>query len=106
MAMAQSGNAGALVAQQVLGVGPALVLFAHQVGHRYAHVLQPDLVHVVAAVQRACRHRVQQVARLHARPGGQHLDLQLATGHVVDLLRIVARELVEDVRGGPRALEP
>ncbi|KAG1292159.1 hypothetical protein G6F64_013706 [Rhizopus arrhizus] len=66
--MAQSGNAGALVAQQVLGVGPALVLFAPQVGHRYAPVLQPDLVHVVAAVQRA------EGAHRHAR--GAHVQQQ------------------------------
>src|SRR5690606_11089336 len=32
--------------------------------------------------------------------------LQLAAGHVVDLLRVVAGELVEDVVGGPGALEP
>ncbi|MNT36598.1 hypothetical protein D3C72_1726950 [compost metagenome] len=59
----------------------------------------------MAAVQRPGRHRIQQVEGLDHGAGGQHFDLQLAAGHLVDLGRVVAGELVEDVVGGPGALE-
>jgi hypothetical protein len=45
------GDVGALVAEQVLGVGPALVLLADQVVGRHLHVVEEDLVHLVLAVE-------------------------------------------------------
>src|SRR5690554_1299194 len=41
---ADAGQAGTLVGQQVLGAGPALVLFTHQVLYRHAHVVEEDFV--------------------------------------------------------------
>ena len=61
--------------------------------------------HAVAAVERALVDRVEQLERRHHRAGGQHLDLQAAAGHVVDLLGEVLRVLVEDVLRRPGALE-
>ncbi len=46
-----AGNAGALVDEQELGVGPALVLFADAVLDRHLDVVEEDLVDLVAAVQ-------------------------------------------------------
>ncbi len=60
--------------------------------------------HAVAAVERALRHRVEQAERRHHGAGGQHLDLEVAAGHVVDLLGVVERVLVEDVLRRPRRL--
>ena len=60
--------------------------------------------HAVAAVERALRHGVEQAEGRHHRAGGQHLDLEVAAGHVVDLLGEVERELVEDVLLRPGAL--
>ena len=60
--------------------------------------------HAVAAVERALGDRVEQAERRHDRAGGQHLDLEVAAGHVVDLLRVVERVLVEDVLRRPRRL--
>src|ERR1700692_4047808 len=48
---ADAGNIGALVAEQKLSVGPAAVFFADAVFDRHAHVLEPHLVDLVAAVQ-------------------------------------------------------
>ena len=45
---ADAGDVGALVAEQVLGVGPALVLLADQVLDRHLHVVEEDLVDLVA----------------------------------------------------------
>jgi len=59
----------------------------------------------MAAVQRALVHRLQQLEGRDDGAGGQDLDLELAAGHVVDLLREVGRVLVEDVLGRPGALE-
>src|SRR6266700_3767021 len=47
---ADAGNAGALVAEQELGVIPALVLLAHQVLDRHLDVVEEDLVDLMAAV--------------------------------------------------------
>ena len=58
----------------------------------------------MAAVERPLRHRVDQAEGRHHCAGGQHLDLEVAAGHVVDLLRVVERELVEDVLRRPGAL--
>jgi len=43
--------AGALVGQQELGAGPALVFFTHQVGDGYAHVIEEHFVDFVVAFQ-------------------------------------------------------
>ena len=58
----------------------------------------------VAAVERALGHGVEQAERRHHRARRQHLDLDVAPGHVVDLLGEVVRVLVEDVLGRPGAL--
>jgi hypothetical protein len=47
---ADAGDAGALVAEQELGVGPALVLLADEVLRRHLDVLEPDFVDLVLAV--------------------------------------------------------
>src|SRR5690606_41733029 len=59
----------------------------------------------VAAIERAGRNGVGQVERLADGARGQHLYLQLALSHVVDLACVVLRELVENVVGRPGALE-
>jgi hypothetical protein len=55
------GDVGALVAEQVLGVGPALVLLADQVLGRHLDVVEKDLVDLAFAVQ--------QLDRAHVTPG-------------------------------------
>ena len=60
--------------------------------------------HAVAAVERALRHGVEQAEGGNDGAGGQHLDLEIAAGHVVDLLGEVERVLVEDVLRRPGAL--
>ena len=60
--------------------------------------------HAVAAVEHPLRHRIEELEGRHHRPGGQHLDLEVATGHVVDFLRIIERVFVKDVLRRPRAL--
>ncbi len=45
------GDAGALVGQQRLGAGPALVLVEDAVLHRHLHIIQEDIVDLVAALQ-------------------------------------------------------
>src|SRR4051812_42366888 len=47
---ADSGHAGALVAEQEFCVGPALVLLADQVFDRYADIFEKDVVDLVRAV--------------------------------------------------------
>ena len=58
----------------------------------------------VAAIQRSLADRVEQLEGLDHRAGRQHLDLQLAAGHLVDLLGEVQRVFVEDVLGRPGRL--
>ena len=60
--------------------------------------------HAVAAVERALRYRIEQAEGGHHRAGRQHLDLEIAAGHVVDLLGVVEGVFVEDVLGRPGAL--
>jgi hypothetical protein len=62
------GDVGALVAQQVLGVGPALVLFADQVLRRHLNVVEPDFIDLALAVQ--------QLDGTHRDPGRLHVDEQ------------------------------
>ncbi|MDT4882852.1 hypothetical protein FQZ97_1188410 [compost metagenome] len=59
----------------------------------------------MAAVERALVHRFEQLESRDHGAGGQHFDLELAPGHVVDLLGEVLGVLVEDVLRGPGALE-
>ena len=59
----------------------------------------------VATVERALVDSVQQLEGWHHGARGQHLDLQAAARHVVHLLGEVIGVLVEDVLGGPGALE-
>ena len=49
-------------------------------------------------------HRIQQLEGRHHGAGGQHVDLEAAARHVVDLLGVVERVFVEDVLGRPGAL--
>ena len=58
----------------------------------------------MAAVQRAFGDSLEQAEGRHHRTGGQHFNLQVAAGHVIDLLGVVCGVLVEDVLGGPSAL--
>jgi hypothetical protein len=60
--------------------------------------------HAVAAVEQALGDRVEQLERRNNGAGRKHLDLEVAAGHVVDLLGVVDRVFVEDVLRRPRAL--
>src|SRR5687767_206734 len=51
--------------------------------------------HAVAAVERALRHSVDQLEGRHHSARRQHLDLQVAAGHVVDLLGEVESVLMK-----------
>src|SRR6266542_3708456 len=68
-------------------------------------VLLPVVVHedAMATVERALRHGVDQAEGRDHRAGRQHVDLEVAAGHVVDLLGEVERVLVEDVLLRPGA---
>lgn len=61
--------------------------------------------HAVAAVERAARNRVEKAEGGNDGAGRKHLDLEVAAGHIVDLLREVAGVFVEDVLRRPGALE-
>ena len=70
-------DVGAFVREQVLGVGPALVLLADQLIGRHFDVVEPDLVHLVRAVEhddRAHRH----AGRLHVDQQERDAGLRLA----------------------------
>ena len=58
----------------------------------------------MAAVERALRDGVEQPECRNHGAGRQHLDLEVAAGHVVDLLGVVLREFVEDVLRRPGRL--
>ena len=60
--------------------------------------------HAVAAVEHALRDRVEQAEGGHHGAGRQHLDLEVAAGHVVDLLGVIQRVFVENVLRRPGAL--
>jgi hypothetical protein len=66
----QAGRVGvaALEFQQVLGVGPALVLLADAVGDRHADIVEEDLVDLLLALGRTVQ-------------GRQRLDLDARQGH-------------------------
>jgi hypothetical protein len=59
----------------------------------------------VAAVERAFRHGVEQPEGRHHGAGRQHVDLQVASRHVVDLLGVVEGVFVENVLRRPGALK-
>ncbi|MCY1414794.1 hypothetical protein D9M71_302530 [compost metagenome] len=100
LGMGDSGLAGALVGEQVLGAGPALVLFAHAVGHRHLHIVEEHLVDFVIAVEGD--------DRPHADAGRGHVDQQ--EGNAALLLRLgVGAHQAEDpvgvlAEGGPGLL--
>jgi hypothetical protein len=58
----------------------------------------------VSAVERTLRDRIEQAERRHHRACRQHLDAQVAAGHVVHFLGEVVGVFVEDILRGPRAL--
>src|SRR5436190_9837880 len=60
--------------------------------------------HAVAAIERAFGDRVKQAEGRNHGTSRQDLDLEIAAGHVVHLLREVERVLVEDVLRRPGAL--
>ena len=63
-----AGNVGALVGQQIFGIGPALVLFADQVFDRHTHVVEENLVHLCLAID--------QYYGSHGDAGRFHIDQQ------------------------------
>jgi hypothetical protein len=58
----------------------------------------------MSAVEGALRHRVEHAKSRHHRARGQDFDLQVATGHVVDLMGVIESKLVEDILLWPGAL--
>jgi hypothetical protein len=48
--LGDAGDAGALMAEQKLGVGPALALCSHAVFERHPHLVEKHFVEVVLAV--------------------------------------------------------
>jgi hypothetical protein len=82
------GDVGAFVREQMLGIGPALVLLADQVLGRHLDVVKPDLVHLVLAVQHD--------DGLDAHAGRLHVDQQEADAG----LRLAV------VRGADQAEDP
>ena len=59
----------------------------------------------MARVQRARRDSVEQTESRNDSAGGQHVDAEVAARHVIDLLGDVLGEFVENILGGPRALQ-
>ena len=90
---ADGGDVGALVVEHRHGHAPAVVLPAQQVARGHAHVLEEDLVEVVA---------VGDVGHgLHGHAGGAHVEDEGADAAVLARLRVRAREhdhLVRQVR--------
>ena len=56
------------------------------------------------AVDRAFGNRIEQTECRRDRSRGQHLDLQVAAGHIPDFFCEVEGELMKDVLFGPRVL--
>ena len=61
--------------------------------------------HAVAAVQSSFGNSIEQAECGHHGASGQHLDLQFAAGHVVDLLGKIKGVLVKDIFRRPGRLE-
>jgi hypothetical protein len=60
--------------------------------------------HAVAAIEGARGDRVEEAEGRHHGARRQHLDAQLAAGHVIDLLGEIVRVFVKDVLRRPGAL--
>ncbi len=79
------GDAGPLVAQQELRVGPALILFSDKLIGGYPDVFEEHLVDLVAAVD--------QLDRPHRDPGGVQIDEQKRdAGLLLGRLRVGAHQ--------------
>ena len=101
--------------QQFLAAAPAMPGHQHVRIHAVGRARTPERQRVLlavvvdddamTAVERALGNRVQQSERRHDGTRGQHLDLEVAAGHVVHGLGIVQRVFVEDVLGWPCRLE-
>ena len=88
---AHPGDAGALVAQQELRVGPALILFSDKLIGRYPNILEEDLVDFAATVDRL--DRPQRDAR------GRHVDEHKRNaGLALGRLRVGAHQAENPVR--------
>ena len=86
---ADAGDAGALVAEQELGVVPALVLLADQVLDRHLHVVEEHLVDLVAAVDGQ--------DRAHGDAGRLHVDQQERDAFLLLRRRIGAHQAEDPV---------
>ena len=51
--MAEPRDSGALMTEEILGVGPAIVFLAHEIIHGHLDVFEPDFVDFGAAIERA-----------------------------------------------------
>src|SRR5690606_4398170 len=95
-----TGQASTLVGQQVLGAGPALVLFAYQVLDRYPHVVEEHFVDFVVAVQGD--------DRAYGNTRGSHVDQQEGNATLLLGFRIDAHQAEDHVgvlaQGGPGLL--
>src|SRR5690606_19879794 len=68
LGQANASQASPLIGEQVLGVGPAFVLFAHQVFHRYFYIVEEHFVHLVLTLNGD--------DGAHGDAGGVHVDQQ------------------------------
>jgi hypothetical protein len=97
---AHARDIGALIREQILGVGPALVLFADEVLDRHAHVGEKHFVDLVLAVERD--------DRPHFDTGRLHVDQQEADAFLLAHVGRGAHEAEDHVRvvaeRGPRLL--
>ena len=87
---ADAGNVRALVPEQKLGVGPAAVLLADAVFHRHAHVLEPDLVDLMAAVE--------QHDGPHRDAGTLHVDQQKCDAGLLLRMGVGAHQAENPIR--------
>src|SRR6202012_2614545 len=61
--------------------------------------------HSMSAIERTLGYRIEQTEGWNHRTCRKNLDLEVATGHIVDLLRVIERIFVEDVLCRPCALK-
>jgi hypothetical protein len=59
----------------------------------------------MSAIERTFRYRIEQTEGRNHRACGKNLDLEVASGHVVDLLCVIERVFVKNVLRRPRALK-
>ncbi|MCY1409471.1 hypothetical protein D9M71_248220 [compost metagenome] len=97
---ADAGDAGTFVSEQVLGAGPALVLFADEVLYRHTDVVEEHLVDFMLAVEGD--------DRPHGDARGLHVDQQEGNAALLLGLRIGAHQAEDPVGvvgvGGPDLL--